>query len=290
MNSSLDLEAKPALEALELQINGMMSAASINGFPLIKSPGSQDLTLLGQNLLAFVGPSGAGKTHIATLLTKQENNRVISGTTREVGRNGTEAASSYIQFPTTLDLNGVTYQLGQDGYLDALRQNYGLAESNIYGGNAYGTPWSSFQNALLNGNKFAVWVAEPNGVAQVKQGMIQRRISMLPVCIVPTDVERIWVNVKERNNPIVRLENAKSELAKAMLGDYLLLVNPNGQAEDAAEQIRTLISRYAEQAFVAGNCSLILNQDGRGSVHNSQFGYHSRKRHSIMDSYQHLFV
>lgn len=247
-----------SLDQVQFQIDSIQNLAVVEHQNYLRVGVRIEIPIFSKSVLALVGPSGAGKTHISKILDQQGQTRVCNGTTRPLGRDANDGAGAYISFPHTVHLEGIDFNLGDPEYIVALKAVMNLAEANDYGGHIYGTPWFSFMAALDIAKCFAVWGADPNGIEQVRPKFDQKGISLLPVCVVPESADKIWESVRNRNNPISRIRTAARELEFAQKNPYLLFLNKHGQ-DGNIDFLSYIMHRYIHNASQNGQVSLIVD-------------------------------
>ena len=176
---------------------------------------------------AIAGPSGVGKTTIASLVLKRNNNlqKVLTSTTREI-RDG--------------EKQGINYNFYSIGEFQKKLANQEFLENEKVHTNYYGVEKKEIEKIFEN-NKIPLFEVDVRGVMKIKK-LIP---NLKTIFILPESLKQIENRLKERPNITekeikTRLETAKNELEIANEFDYQI-INKEGEIDKTVNLVLNLI-------------------------------------------------
>lgn len=199
-------------------------------------------------VVVLSGPAGAGKTTIRQELLECDNalRGCVTTTTRARRLN---------------EVDGVDYHfVSEDAFRAGLKQGCFFEWAEVYGF-LYGATFESIAHALGQGG-VVLLVADVQGAATWKRSLGKRCVS---VFVLPPSVkvleERLGRRKTEEGGVLKRrLENARSELAKAVEFDYLVV---NRELDRAISDIQELIRVERRRPWRTPD---LLDESGRRNV------------------------
>jgi guanylate kinase len=178
-------------------------------------------------MLILSSPSGAGKSTLTRTLSQKETNLdlSVSVTTRP-------------KRPSEID--GVHYKFIDRDTFDTLRQRDELLESAEVHGNGYGTPRKPVE-AALNAGRDVLFDIDYQGTQQILE---KAREDVVAIFILPPSMAELRSRLVRRaeDAPEViarRLTNARDEIARWSVYDYVIINDDLGAAYESIRAILT---------------------------------------------------
>ncbi|WP_310619926.1 guanylate kinase [Flexibacterium corallicola] len=176
-------------------------------------------------MLVLSSPSGAGKSTIAQLLLKQENNlkMSVSVTTRE--RRSTEE-------------DGVHYHFISPEKFEDMASNGELLEWASVHGNSYGTPRTLVEECLESGND-VLFDIDIKGTFQLYDKM---RKDVVSIFILPPSIAEMRARLTKRAEDaesviLKRMQTAVGEMSEWSKYDYIVINDDLDRAYDSVRSI-----------------------------------------------------
>lgn len=183
-------------------------------------------------LIVISGPSGVGKTVIASKLLKKNGKleRVVTYTTRK---------------RRPKEVNGKDYYfVSQEEFKRMIKSNeffeYAMVHDNFYGNSIVEI------EKIRKNNKCPLLVIDVQGGESIKKAVAKKE--RLLIFILPESKEQLKERIKKRRAIMskedlkIRMENADRELARAKEYDYQV-INKEGKLAEAVDEIISIISK-----------------------------------------------
>lgn len=180
-----------------------------------------------KNLIIITGPSGAGKTSVATKLLKKHKNikRLVTCTTREK-RPGERNGRDY-------------YFLTKNRFKNLLAKKQFFEWAKVYE-NYYGSRLSDLKN-LCEKNKFVLMVLDIQGAETIKKKFKSAEVIFITTDFAELAKRLIKRGAMKQEDFAIRQKIAKKELAIAKKFDYIV-DNKQGKLKAAVKKIEKILS------------------------------------------------